>query len=121
MRFSSMIKFTMSVVLALTILGVAAQIGTIIATGQVNRAQDESNRRNNGIAYIENARTHMADNARVFVISGLEEAMMDYFNQVYVNRDVEYGASLIADNGGTEDESKLVQQSSEAGKITQET
>lgn len=121
MRFSSMIKFTMSVVLALTILGVAAQIGTIIATGQVNRAQDESNRRNNGIAYIENARTHMADNARVYVISGLEEAMMDYFNQVYVNRDLEYGASLIADNGGTEDESKLVQQSSEAGKITQET
>ena len=121
MRFSSMIKFTMVVVLALVVFGLVAQVGTIVTTGQVNQAQDESNQRNNGITYIKNARTSLADNARVFVVSGLDESMMNYFNQVYVNRDSEYGASLIAANGGTQDQNKLVQQSLEAAKVTQET
>ena len=121
MRFSSMIKITMTVVLVLVVFGLAAQVGTIVTTGQVNQAQEESNQRNNGITYLKNARTSLADNARVFVVSGLEEAMLDYFNQVYVNRDSEYGASLIADNGGTQDQDKLVQQSLEAAKVTQKT
>ena len=121
MRFSSMIKITMTVVLVLVVFGLAAQVGTIVTTGQVNQAQEESNQRNNGITYLKNARTNLADNARVFVVSGLEEAMLDYFNQVYVNRDSEYGASLIADNGGTQDQDKLVQQSLEAAKVTQKT
>lgn len=121
MRFSSMIKITMTVVLVLVVFGLAAQVGTIVTTGQVNQAQEESNQRNNGITYLKNARTSLADNARVFVVSGLEEAMLDYFNQVYVNRDSEYGASLIADNGGTQDQNKLVQQSLEAAKVTQKT
>lgn len=121
MRFSAMIKFTMIVVMALVVFGLIAQIGTIVTTGQVNQAQEESNQRNNGITYIKNARTNLADNARDFVVSGLEEAMMDYFNQIYVNRDSEYGAHLIADNDGTADENKLVQQSLEAAKATQDT
>lgn len=121
MRFSSMIKITMIVVLALVVFGLVAQVGTIVTTGQVNQAQEESNQRNNGITYLKNARTSLADNARVFVVSGLEEAMMNYFNQAYVNRDSEYGASLIAANGGTQDQNKLVQQSLEAAKATQET
>nr|WP_311498079.1 methyl-accepting chemotaxis protein [uncultured Mobiluncus sp.] len=116
-----MIKITMTVVLVLVVFGLAAQVGTIVTTGQVNQAQEESNQRNNGITYLKNARTNLADNARVFVVSGLEEAMLDYFNQVYVNRDSEYGASLIADNGGTQDQDKLVQQSLEAAKVTQKT
>lgn len=121
MRFSAMIKFTMIVVMALVVFGLIAQIGTIVTTGQVNQAQEESNQRNNGITYIKNARTNLADNARDFVVSGLEEAMMDYFNQIYVNRDSEYGAHLIADNDGTADENKLVQQSLEAAKAAQDT
>ncbi|EFU81983.1 methyl-accepting chemotaxis protein signaling domain protein [Mobiluncus holmesii ATCC 35242] len=116
-----MIKFTMIVVMALVVFGLIAQIGTIVTTGQVNQAQEESNQRNNGITYIKNARTNLADNARDFVVSGLEEAMMDYFNQIYVNRDSEYGAHLIADNDGTADENKLVQQSLEAAKAAQDT
>lgn len=121
MRFSTMIKFTMIAVMALVVFGLIAQVGTIVTTGQVNQAQEESNQRNNGITYIKNARTNLADNARDFVVSGLEEAMMDYFNQIYVNRDSEYGAHLIADNDGTADENKLVQQSLEAAKAAQDT
>ncbi|MCU9987944.1 methyl-accepting chemotaxis protein [Mobiluncus curtisii] len=116
-----MIKFTMIAVMALVVFGLIAQVGTIVTTGQVNQAQEESNQRNNGITYIKNARTNLADNARDFVVSGLEEAMMDYFNQIYVNRDSEYGAHLIADNDGTADENKLVQQSLEAAKAAQDT
>ena len=120
MRFSSMIKVTMISVGILVLFGLVAQIGTITTTGQVNHAQTESTSRNNGINYIEKARADMADNARVYVVSGLEEAMTDYFNQVYVNRDSEYGASLIANNGGTSEENELVAQSLNAAKVTQE-
>ena len=40
MRFSSMIKITMTVVLVLVVFGLAAQVGTIVTTGQVNQAQE---------------------------------------------------------------------------------
>lgn len=111
MRFSSMIKITMIGVAVLVLIGVIAQVGTIVATKQVNAAQAQSNQRNNGIALLKNARVESTDNARVYVVSGLDEALSDYFNQKYVNRDAEYAAALIAKNGGTEEENQLAQQS----------
>lgn len=114
MRFSTMIKITVITVIALVVIGVVAQVGSIVANAQVSQAQEESSLRNNGIILLKNARSSLTDNARVYVISGLDEALADYFNQKYVIRDSEYGASLIQNNGGSPESQELVQQSLKA-------
>lgn len=118
MRFSFMVKLTIISVIVLAVVGLGVQVSSIYASRVVSSAQTQSAARAEGIATLKSAAVELTNNSRVYVVSGLAEALSDYLNQKYVIRDREYGAKLIKENGGTEAEIELVNKSAEAAQLT---
>lgn len=118
MRFSFMVKATIVSVIILALVGLGIQISSIFASRAVNSAQVQSAQRSTGLATLKSASVEMTNTSRVYVVSGLSEALSDYFNQKYVIRDREYGMKLVTENGGTPEELDLISKSDEAAKQT---
>ncbi|MDD7542201.1 MAG: methyl-accepting chemotaxis protein, partial [Mobiluncus porci] len=120
MRFSSMVKMTMVAVIVLAVLGLVAQLSSVIATNQLSQAQTEAAQRQTAINALETANTTLTDNARVYVVSGLSESLGNYFNELYVVRNRDYGEKLIKEHGGTAEQNELVAQMKANAKGTTE-
>ncbi len=118
MRFSFMVKMTITSVIVLALVGLGVQISSIFASKTVNAAQHQSAEREIGIATLKSASVELTDTSRVYVVSGLSEALSTYFNQKYVLKDREYGEKLIKENGGSPQLLDLINKSKEATKQT---
>ncbi|MST50166.1 methyl-accepting chemotaxis protein [Mobiluncus porci] len=120
MRFSSMVKMTMAAVIVLVVLSLAAQLSSIIATNQVSQAQSEAAQRQTAINALKTANTTLTGNARVYVVSGLTESLSNYFNELYVVRNRDFGEKLIKEHGGTKEQNDLVAAMKESAEGTTE-